>query len=388
MASSRKPDPSPSSSPNLGTTKKENEVQSNSSKSAARHKRATVAAAMLAACLLALVLAACGSNSSSSSTSSGEGSGGEASSSPTKVAFLVATLEAGYPKGMLSFMEKAAERENAEVTTYNAAFDPGKQVSQCQDAVTKGYEAIIALPAASPPMVACAAETNSAGIPLIVTNTPVGSDYESAEPSVPGVTSQVLIPANTAWGPEGIGVLLKDMCDEVQGQCNVALIEGVPALALTTAAVNGVKATVEENGYNLSGTCVGNYVQSGGLSCAQNLLQKDPGINVIVSQSDGMALGAEIALKDEGKTPGKDVLIGTQGGSIEGVERIRSGQWFGSIISDAKGEGEIPLELAVKAANGEEVPKSVDPNKEDGLPLVLDQMNKDEYPSFKGTNKA
>jgi ribose transport system substrate-binding protein len=360
-------------------------VHTNSSRSPrpSLKKTGRWALAALVTALAAIALAACGSSSDESSSSSASGDE-SASSEPTKVAFLVGTLEAGFPKGVLGFMEEAAARENVEITTYNARFDPAKQVSQCQDAVTKGYDAIIAFPAASPPMVACAAQAESAGIPLIVTNTPIGSDYTSFTTDVPGVDSQVLIPANTSWGPEGAGVLLENMCATVEGDCNIGLIEGVPTSALTTAAAEGVEAAVEKNGWNLSGTCVGNFLQSGGLSCAQNMLQKDPEINVIISQSDAMALGAELALKDLDLTAGQDVLIGTQGSSIEGVEKIKQGTWFGTIITDAQGDGEIPVELAVEAAAGKTVPKSVNPHEKNELPLVFDQENKEEYPSFKG----
>jgi len=325
---------------------------------------------------------------SGSSTSASAEAGGAKSGDPIKVAMLITSLEAGYPKGLLGHMEEAAEKENVELTTFNANLDPAQQVAQCQDAITKGFEAIIALPVASPTMVACATEAQSAGIPLIITNTPVGSDYANAEPTVPGVTSQVVLPAEVAWGPEGMGSLLEAMCGEVEGQCNIGLIQGVPAIALTTAAANGVKEAVEEHGWHLAGTCVGNYQQSGGLSCAQNLLQKEPDTNVIVSQSDGMALGAEKAIEDAGKTPGKDIFIGTQGGSYEGVERLRDGRWYGFVISDALGEGEIPVELAVKAAKGEEVPSAPDPNKDEGLPTVMDQKNAKKYPQFEGTYEA
>jgi ABC-type sugar transport system substrate-binding protein len=97
-----------------------------------------------------------------------------------------------------------------------------------------------------------------------------------------------------------------------------------------------------------------------------------------------MANGAEQAMKAAGKTPGKDILIGTQGGSDKGIANIRSGRWYGSILSLAEPEGRIPVELAAKVVNGESIPNFVDPNKATGAPLVLDQTNKDKYPDIQG----
>jgi len=271
---------------------------------------------------------------------------------------------------------------------FDAEFNPGKQVAQCQDAITSNkFNVIVTLPAASPPMTVCAAAAKRAGIPLISANTPVGNDLVSGEPTVPGVISQILIPAATSYGAQpgqGLHDLLTPMCKQIKGTCDVAYIQGVRALALTGAADTAIKKLVKANGWKLAGTCEGGYQRAGGLKCMQNLLQKDPHINVLFSQSDDMAHGAEQAITAAHKTIGKDILIGTQGGSDTGIANIRSGKWYGSILSLAEPEGRIPIELAVKAVNGQKVPTFVDPNKATGAPLVLDQANKNKYPDIKG----
>lgn len=347
-------------------------------------------AATIAVCGLALVagLAACGSDSGGSSSSSSGTSSSGASQKPVHIAYLVATQAAGYPQGMLAAAKPAAQKAGASMQVFDAQFDPGKQVSQCQDAVTsKKFNVIVTLPAASPPMVVCAKAAKRAGIPLIATNTPVGSDLASGPPTVDGVTSQVLIPAATAYGStpgKGLHDLLTPMCAKIKGTCTIAYIQGVRALALTGAADSSMRQLVKQNGWKLAGSCEGGYQRQGGLKCMQDLLQKNPDINVLFSQSDDMANGAEQAMKTAGKTPGQDILVGTQGGSDKGIANIRSGRWYGSILSLAEPEGRIPIELAVKAARGQSVPSFVDPNKATGAPLVLDQKNKTKYPDIKG----
>ncbi|HEY7618625.1 MAG TPA: sugar ABC transporter substrate-binding protein [Solirubrobacteraceae bacterium] len=336
------------------------------------------------------VLAACGSsdNDNTSSAAPSTASTSSAAKKQAKIAYLIATQAAGYPQGMLAAAKPAAEKAGATMKIFDAQFDPGKQVSQCQDAVaSKKYNVIITLPAASPPMTVCAKAAKAAGIPLIATNTPVGSDLASGPPTVDGVNSQVLIPAETAYGAtpgKGLHDLLIPMCKKIKGTCTIAYIQGVRALALTAAADSSMKQLVKENGWKLAGTCEGGYQRQGGLKCMQNLLQKNPDINVLFSQSDDMANGAEQAMKAAGKTPGKDILIGTQGGSDKGIANIRSGRWYGSILSLAEPEGRIPVELAAKVVNGESIPNFVDPNKATGAPLVLDQTNKDKYPDIQG----
>ena len=349
--------------------------------------------ALVAVLVLAFAVAACGDDDEDDGGGGGSDTaadtGGGDTDKPVKIAYLVATEAAGYPQGMITAAQEKAGEVNAEIEVFDAQFNPQKQVSQCQDAIAGGkFDALVALPAASPPMVACAAQAAAKKIPLISTNTPIGDDLASGTSAVPGVTSQVLIPAETAFGigsDGGAGQLVPGLCEQVKGKCKIAFIIGVRALALTQVADANMKKLVAENrNMELVGTCEGGYQRAGGLKCMQDLLQKDPDINVLMSLSDDMALGAEGAIKKAGKTPGEDIFVGTQGGSVAGIGNIRSGKWFGSILSLAEPEGAIPIELAAKAARGEEVEPYVNPNEATGAPLVMDQNNKDEYPDLEG----
>ncbi|MBV9004809.1 MAG: sugar ABC transporter substrate-binding protein [Solirubrobacterales bacterium] len=356
--------------------------------------RRLVAAAMVMS--LVTALAACGSSSSSSTSASSAGASTSSSGTTTastsgkttNIAYLLATEAAGYPLGMKAAAQAVASQYHANIQFFDAQFNPATQVAQCQDAITRGtFQAIVTLPAASPPMVVCARLAAQHHIPLIATNTPIGDNLGQIAPTVAGVTSQVLVPALTYFGGQpnqGSGQLLRSMCKQVKGTCRIAFIIGNPALALTTPAENAIHALAAKYGWQVVGTCAGNYQRQGGTTCMQDLLQKAPNLNVVMSLSDDMAQGATQVLEKAGKVPGKDVLIGTQGGSYEGVPLIRAGKWYGSIISPAKPEGAIPVQLAVAAAQGKTVPNAVDPLKAENLPLVFDQQNKDQYPTFQG----
>lgn len=352
-----------------------------------RLRATAVLSVLLAACL---AIAACGSGGSSTSSNSGS-STSAGGGKQVRIAYLLATEAAGYPNGMKAAAQAVESKYNTKIQFFDAQFDPAKQVSQCQDAISSGrFDAIIALPAASPPMIACARQAAAKHIPLISTNTPIGTDLKSFTTTVPGVDSQVLIPAEVAWGAgpnDGAGQLLPAMCADktvIKGTCDIAYLIGNRALALTTPAIGAVSQMVKQHGWKLAGSCEGNYQRGGGLKCMQDLLQKDPNINVVLSMSDDMAAGAEPVLAKAGKVPGKNVLVGTQGGSTLAVQRIRASKWFGSILSLAQPEGAIPVQLAADVVRGKQIPKFVDPNKATGLPLVLDQQNKDKFPDFKG----
>lgn len=350
---------------------------------------------MIGVVIACVAVAACGSSSSSSSSSgssatSGSGSNGSSASSKTvNIAYLLATEAAGYPLGMKAAAQAVAPQYHANIQFFDANFDPATQVSQCEDAITSGhFQAIVALPAASPPMVVCARAAQQHHIPLIATNTPIGDNLSQIAPTVPGVTSQVLVPATTFFGPspsDGSGQLLPAMCKAATGgTCRLAVIIGNPALALTVPVKNTITALAAKYHWQVVGYCTGDYTRQGGAACMQDFLQKSPNLNAVMSLSDDMAQGATQVLERAGKTPGKDVVIGTQGGSYEGVPLIRSGKWYGSILSLAGPEGAIPVKLAAEAARGQSIPDAVNSTEAGGLPLVLDQHNKNQYPNFKG----
>lgn len=344
-------------------------------------RRALVATAGVAAAALMLL-------STAASGASPARSGGTAAN-PVRVAFLIATTSAGYPRGILASARIAAKKHNVSLTVFDAQFNPQKQFAQCQDAISSGrFDAIVTLPAASPAMVPCARLAASKRMPLISTDTPIGSNLKSGKPSIPGVTAQVLVPAIPAFASLKRSVL--SACAKVGGgsSCHVGFIIGVKALALSTPASGLLKGWVKQAGGVYVGEGEGFYQRGGGLKVMQTLLQKDPDLNVLVSLSDDMALGAEIAMKAAGKVPGQDVLILTQGGSYPGVARLRAGTWWATSVASAESEGRVPIEIAVKAVAGKKVPSYVNSSVATGIPQVINKANLKRYPKFKGTFPA
>lgn len=306
---------------------------------------------------------------------------------PVNVAFLIATTSAGYTRGILTAAKKAAAANNVKLTVFDAQFNPQKQFSQCQDVISGGkFQAIVTLPAASPAMVPCAKLAKQAGIPLITTNVPVGSDLSHYQPLVPGVNSQVLVPATVTWN--AIRKPLIAACQAKGGgkNCHVGFIMGVKALALTTPASKTVHVWTKN--MTFVGEAEGFYQRGGGLKVMQNLLQKDPDLNILISMSDDMALGAQAAARAANKKFGSDILVITQGGSVPGVASLRAGTWYATTVSNAETEGRIPIELAAKAARGQKVVRFVDSTKAGGTPQVINKDVLKGLPQFKGTFPA
>jgi ribose transport system substrate-binding protein len=344
-------------------------------------ERSWLALGVLAVSVAAAIVSAGGSGAA--------GATGGASTSPTRVAFLIATTSAGFPRGVLNAAKAEAKKHNVAITVFDAQFNPQKQFAQCQDAIARRtFQAIVVLPAASPAMVPCARLAQQAKIPLISTDTPVGSNLRTGKPTVPGVTAQVLVPAITAFASLKNSVL--SACRKQGGgdKCRVGFIMGVKALALTTPASELLQSWVKQAGGVYVGEAEGFYQRGGGLKVMQDLLQKDPKLNVLVSMSDDMALGAEVAMKSAGKQPGRDILVLTQGGSYPGVQRLRAGAWYATSVVNAQAEGAVPIRLAAQAVAGKKIPSYVNSTKAGGTPQIINQAVLEKLRWFKGTFPA
>lgn len=351
-----------------------------------RRRRARLVAGVTLGMVLALAMAACGDDDADdSAASTSPGSGQDANGAKgLRIAFLTATNAAPFPQAEVQNAERIAKEQGAKLEVFDAQFDPQKQASQCQDAMTSNsFDAVIVLPAAGPVLVPCAQQAERAGIPLIAVNSPIGADFTKVEPTVPGVTAQVLRPAKEQ--EEVVAQAAVNACAD-QDPCNVGVIIGPRALPFSAMLDAAIKDAAKANPQlKIAGIVEGDFSPDSGTKAAQNLLQKEPALNVLVALSDDMALGAELALSRAGKKPGDDILIIGQGASVAGVKKVRAGAWYGTTPSLAETEARLGFDLAVKAARKQQISNpGIHSNKSAGLPLILDQSNKDKYPDFIG----
>ena len=79
----------------------------------------------------------------------------------------------------------------------------------------------------------------------------------------------------------------------------------------------------DENDARIVGHDVTDGAEEGGRTAMENLLQKDPDINVVYTINEPAAAGAYEALKAAGKE--KDVLIVSVDGGCPGVKNVKAG---------------------------------------------------------------
>jgi ribose transport system substrate-binding protein len=280
---------------------------------------------------------------------------------PVDVAFFGFAAANGFAQATWSGVQEGAAELCATARFFDPNFDSATQVAQIQDAITSGeFEAFVIQSNDGNSVVPVVEEAVEAGIVVVGEFTPIGTDYDSIEPQVEGMTSYV----GTSIVDNGTGLAeLGTMACESLGvdPCKVAYLQGFRALPLDNARTEAVLAGLEAaDNIEVVASPEGGYTQATGLAAAQDVLQANPDVNVIIGSSQAI-LGAEQAVADAGLT-GKVALIGN-GAPRQAVAAVKEGRWFAIWADVEASAGKEATEVAIRAARGEEVPTSVDTTK-------------------------
>jgi ABC-type sugar transport system substrate-binding protein len=342
------------------------------------------AAIAIGAAVLATSLAACGSdnNKSSGSSSGSSTTSSQPSGQGKKIAYLAAARGNAYVDAAIKAVQAEANKLGVKLTIFDAQFNPGKQLAQCQDAITRKFDGIVALPAAGVPLTPCAAQAAAAKIPFVDTNQPIGTSTTSGEPTAKGVTGQVLTPLATVAGNDVKQVVAA--CGKAN-PCNVVLLSAAKILPQQAKAYQDALKQARSANPNIKVTAVdAGADRAGGLKAMQDALQRVSKPTVVTSPNTQPIEGAVQALTESGLTPGKDVKLATNGGTSFQLDAIRSGKYFSTYIQLPASEAQLALQYVIKAAGGGTAPTWTDPHKPRNLPYEVTKSNLSDTGDFKG----
>lgn len=271
-----------------------------------------------------------------------------------RIAFFGFAAANSFAQATWSGIEEVAEREGVEARFFDPNFDSATQVSQIQDAIASGeYDAFIVQSNDGNAVVPAVQEAIEEGIVVVGEFTPIGTRYDTIEPQVDGLIF-------VGEPPTENGQTLADMAIEACGDldpCRVVYLEGFRALPLDNARTDAfVERLGEAESTELVARVEGGYSQDSGLAAAQDVLQAQQQIDVMVGSSQAIQ-GAEQAIGDAGR---EGIQLIGNGGSEQAVDAVREGRWFGCYIIAERDAGARAAELAIAAARGEDVPESVD----------------------------
>lgn len=307
---------------------------------------------LLAGLVLVLgVAAGCGG----SGGGDGGGSGGEGGT----IALSVSTLDNPFFVDLRDGAQRAADASDYELVVANAQDDASQQQNDVQNFVTQQVDAILVNPVDSEAIVPAIEQANNADIPVLALDrAPAGGE---------------VVTTISSDNVEG-GRLAGEELVEVVGSGPVAHLEGTPGTSAARERSRGFQQAIEEqDSVEVVASQSADFDRDEGLNVMQNIIQANPDIQGVFAENDEMALGAIRALGDRA---GDEVSVIGFDATDDGLQAIQDGEMHGSVAQNPARIGELGVENAISAIDGEsvesEIPVEVELVTEENLQEYLD----------------
>jgi galactofuranose transport system substrate-binding protein len=304
-------------------------------------QRERLAGLLVAAGLATVVAAGCGGESSTSTSTAEnaaatqapatqEGSGASAvlaydktATKPAKayrIAYLAECVSNPYCQARLRGLEAAAKKYGFTFKTFDANFQPQKQLQLVQDAVAQDFDGYLFAPtAAAPGCTMWKRFLKPTGKPIVTLDVPMCQDADYT----PGVAATVTM-VRQAYFDQHVDNAFRTCTTK----CKVAAIGGFAGSDLFTLWQRAVDQGAKQfPNVDVVSDQPANYDPRVALRVIGDALRAHPDLNMVISPWDDMTRGAEQAIVAAGKTPGKDVRIYSTGATKIGVQRVDRGTW-------------------------------------------------------------
>ncbi|GGB93702.1 sugar ABC transporter [Marinobacterium zhoushanense] len=220
-----------------------------------------------------------------------------------------------------------AEANGIELRTFSGKFDGDNesQVQAVENLIAAGAKGILITPNDSAAIVPAIDRARAAGMLVIALDTPLSpADAADATFATDNFKAGEMI---GQWAAAQLGDKAADakiaMLDLNTSQISVDVARDQGFLKGFGIDLADPKKIGDENDPRIVGNDVTQGAEEGGRRAMENLLQKDPGINVVYTINEPAAAGAYEALRAVGRD--KDVLIVSVDGGCPGVDNVKAG---------------------------------------------------------------
>lgn len=270
-------------------------------------------------------------------------SGASGSQQRPRVAFMSFAVANSYDAPMLAAAKAAARRGGATMTVFDAANDPKKQLAQLQTVVSaRQYDAILVQPIFGPQLIPTVRQAIRRGIKVVNVDQILGTNPGTARPPVAGLSGNVVF-VQTAIGRKQGQLVVRACRANNLNPCNVGFLYSVKVSSLDKAIRSGFDSVIKAVP-SIRVVAEGEtfYQHAVALRAAQTMLQARADINLIVGADQG-ATGAEQA------AGGRDIVLVGYGGGRVGLNAVRAGRWYGTVMQRPATEGRLAMQCAIAA---------------------------------------
>ena len=250
----------------------------------------------------------------------------------------------------------------------DAKDDVSKQLSQVQNFIANGVDAIIVNPVDTSATAAITKAAADAGVPLVYVNREP-ADVEKLGPKAAFVAS------NEA---ESGTLETKQICKLLGGKGNILVIEGQlsnQAAVQRTKDIHEVISGPDCSGMKIVAEQTATWDRTQAQNLMTNWLSKGLKFDAVVSNNDEMAIGALQAMKAAGIDT-KTAIVGGVDATQDALASMKAGDLKVTVFQDAAGQGKGAVDAALALAAGKPVEKWVKVPFELVTPENLDKYTK------------
>lgn len=252
-------------------------------------------------------------------------------------------------------IDHAAKIDGVELQVEDAQNDVSKQLSQVQNFIAGGVDAIIVNPVDTDATVAISQAASNAGIPLVYVNRqPVNVDE---------------LPENQAFvasdEKESGTLQTQEVCrllkEKGAMEASIVVIMGElsnQAARMRTQDIKDVIATPECSFMTIAEEQTANWSRTQGADLMTNWLSAGVSFDAVISNNDEMAIGAIQSLKSSGLSM-DDVIVAGIDGTQDALASMAAGDLDLSVFQNASGQGHGAVDAALSLSRGEKVENRV-----------------------------
>ncbi|MGF1627252.1 MAG: sugar ABC transporter substrate-binding protein [Alphaproteobacteria bacterium] len=257
---------------------------------------------------------------------------------------------------LANFAQAKGEELGANVEIFGVASHSAveEQVSIMETLISRGVDAIILAAVDSRGLGPAVNRATEAGIPVIL-----------ADSGVEGANYVTVVQTDNVRA-SGLAADYAAVLLSYQGQ--VAQLEGETSSETAQLRRQGFHEGIAKYpDIELVTSITGHWTTPGGVDATEAILRSHPDVDLIFASSDLMAVGAAIVLERAGRD---DVIVIGFDGIGEGTDLIIEGKAAGDVAQNARGMGELSVEIAMQIINGERTADDFPPFIDSGMTLV------------------
>jgi D-allose transport system substrate-binding protein len=244
-------------------------------------------------------------------------------------------------------IQAEAQKQGVKVDIFAATSedDLQGQLNIFEDLLSKNYKGIAFAPISPVNLIPGVAQAYKKGIFLVNIDEKVDmSQLRAAGANV----FAFLTTDNVAVGAKAAKFMVQQIGSS-GGQ--VAIIEGKAGVASGEARKKGASQVFSStSGFTLVASQPADWDRTRALDVATNMIQRFPDLKGIYCCNDTMALGAQQAVENSGKT-GQIIVVGTDG-IPEAVQEVKDGRMAATVAQDPAEMGAQSLLQLIKAVKG------------------------------------